>query len=204
MWYSVVISCNNWRCLGVIPVDKKNAEQIELSKELFIEKMADNMRTFGLPATVGRIFGIMYLNQRPMTLDQLSEETGMSKTRMSQVIREMIQLNIVEKVYQNGVRKDLYTVEDNYYQIFISLFTSTWRGAINKSKLFENKIKRDLAELRESSSLSEENEVKLNEFITEFESWSEYYNWLSRLVEFLESGEVFKHVPIHNHSPSER
>lgn len=178
-------------------MDKKNAEQIEFSKELFIEKIAENMKTFGLPTTVGRIFGIIYMNRGPMTLDQLSQETGMSKTRMSQVIREMLQLNIVEKVFQKGVRKDLYDVENNYYQIFISLFTSTWRGTINKSRLFENKIKRDLAELRESSSLSEENEENLNEFLTEFQLWSEYYNWISRLVEFMESGEVFKHVPIH-------
>lgn len=178
-------------------MDKKNAEQIEFSKELFIEKIAENMKTFGLPTTVGRIFGIIYMNRGPMTLDQLSQETGMSKTRMSQVIREMLQLNIVEKVFQKGVRKDLYDVENNYYQIFISLFTSTWRGTINKSRLFENKIKRDLAELRESSSLSEENEENLNEFLTEFQLWSEYYNWINRLVEFMESGEVFKHVPIH-------
>lgn len=181
---------------------KNEAEQIELTKEKFIEKIADNMRTYGVSATVGRVLGIIYMNRGPMTLDQLSEQTGMSKTRMSQVIREMVQLNIAEKVFQKGVKKDLYMVENNYYQTFISLFTSNWREAINKSRLFESRVKQDLAELSESSSLSDEEEEKLNELLKEVHLWKEYYSWLERLVEFLESGEVFKHVPTHEDTDS--
>jgi len=180
-----------------MPVDKKNLERIEHTEEQFIEKIADNMRTFGVSTTVGRVLGIIYMNRAPMTLDQLSEKTGMSKTRMSQVIREMLQLNIAEKVFQKGVRKDLYNVENNYHQTFISLFTSNWREAINKSKLFEKRVRRELAELSDDASLNEEEEQKLNELLEETQLWLAYYDWLSRLVEFLESGEVFEHVPIH-------
>jgi DNA-binding transcriptional regulator GbsR (MarR family) len=180
-----------------MPVDKKAFEQIDHTEKQFIEKIADNMSTFGVSTTVGRVLGIIYMNRGPMTLDQLSEETGMSKTRMSQVIREMLQLNIAEKVFQKGVRKDLYNVENNYYQTFISIFASNWREAIYRSKLFEKRIRRDLAEITEDSSLNKEEEKKLNELLEETKLWLEYYDWLSRLVEFLESGEVFKHVPIH-------
>jgi DNA-binding transcriptional regulator GbsR (MarR family) len=181
-------------------------EQLEFTRNQFIEKIADNMSTFGISATVGRVLGIIYMNRGPMTLDELSEETGMSKTRMSQVIREMVQLNIAEKVFQKGVRKDLYDVEDNYYQTFISLFTSNWRDAINKSRMFGNKIQRDLTELNETktSSLDEEEKEQLEELLSEVQLWSEYYNWLNRFVEFLESGEVFKHVPLHEKEAKEK
>lgn len=160
------------------------------------------MSTFGVSTTVGRVLGIIYMNRAPMTLDQLSERTGMSKTRMSQVIREMVQHNIVEKVFQKGVRKDLYMVEDNYHQVFISLFTSNWREAINKSRVFEKRVSDELAKLGESSSLSDDEEETLDELTQEIQLWKDYYNWLYRLVEFLESGEVFKHVPIHDSSHS--
>ncbi|GAA0308200.1 DNA-binding transcriptional regulator GbsR (MarR family) [Gracilibacillus halotolerans] len=183
-------------------MNRTNSEQLDLIRDKFIEKTADNMSTFGVSTTVGRVLGIIYMNRAPMTLDQLSERTGMSKTRMSQVIREMVQHNIVEKVFQKGVRKDLYMVEDNYHQVFISLFTSNWREAINKSRVFEKRVSDELAKLGESSSLSDDEEETLDELTQEIQLWKDYYNWLYRLVEFLESGEVFKHVPIHDSSHS--
>lgn len=178
-------------------MNKEFDEQIEYTTNQFIEKITDNMRTFGVSATVGRVLGIIYMNRRPMTLDDLSHETGMSKTRMSQVIREMLSLNIAERVFQKGARKDLYNVENDYYQTFISLFTSNWQEAINKSRLFEKKIRQTLTELSDNHSLNKEDEEKLNSMLHETKLWLEYYDWLTRLVEFFESGEVFKYVPKH-------
>lgn len=176
-------------------MDKDIQEELEYAQNQFIEKITDNMRTFGISTTVGRVLGIIYMNRNPMTLDELAEETGMSKTRMSQVIREMLNLNIAEKVFKKGVRKDLYSVEDDYYQTFISLFTSNWQEAISKSRLFEKKVSQRLRKLEQSESLNEEEEAKLKELLTETKLWLDYYDWLSRLVEFFESGEVFKHIP---------
>lgn len=176
-------------------MEKQIHDRLENVEEQFVEKIADNMRTYGISTTVGRVLGIIYMNRKPMTLDELAEETGMSKTRMSQVIREMLKLNIAEKVFQKGVRKDLYNVESDYYQTFISLFTSNWHEAITKSRLFEKKIQRDLEDLKDSPSLTKEDEEKLNELLHETKLWLEYYDWLNRLVEFFETGEIFKHVP---------
>lgn len=77
------------------------------------------MNAFGLSSTVGRVLGIIHMNRKPMTLEELSEATGMSKTRMSQVVREMLDLNIAEKVY-----------EKEYVKIFMTL------SKINTKRLF--------------------------------------------------------------------
>jgi len=176
-------------------VDEKALEKITQVKEQYIEKIADNMRAYGVSSTVGRILGIIYMNRKPMTLDELSTETGMSKTRMSQVVREMVELNIAEKVFEKGVRKDIYDVEDDYYDTFITIFTSNWRKTINRNKMFEKKVIRELNELKEGEELSPEMEAHINELLLEMKKWSDYYNWLTRLVDFFESNEIFKHVP---------
>ncbi|MDY0395713.1 GbsR/MarR family transcriptional regulator [Virgibacillus halophilus] len=169
--------------------------QLEESKEQFIEKIADNMHAFGVSETIGKVLGTIYMNREPMTLDQLSEATGMSKMRMSQVVREMIALNIAEKVFKKGVRKDLIQVEDDYYQTFIALFTSNWRKAVSKSRSFERKLRNELHEM-ESDSVQHDAAIKEKQnMIKETELWSDYYNWISRLIDFFESGEIFKHVP---------
>lgn len=177
------------------PLDEKSLETIKFAEDQFVEKIADNMHTYGISTTVGRVLGIIYMNRRPMTLDELSEATGMSKTRMSQVVREMLDLNIAEKVFEKGVRKDLYNVERDYYQTFVSLFTSNWQKAINKNKLFEKKLSPELRAILDKDSIDEETEQKVNELLAETKEWLDYYQWLSRLVEFFESGEIFKHVP---------
>ncbi|MEC1155905.1 GbsR/MarR family transcriptional regulator [Cytobacillus horneckiae] len=153
------------------------------------------MSTYGVSTTVGRVLGIIYMNRKPMTLNELSEATGMSKTRMSQAVREMLELNIAEKVFEKGVRRDLYNVEQDYYQTFVSLFTSNWQKAINKNKLFEKKVKAELLLLLEQETLSADDEQKVNDLLKEAKEWVEYYQWLARLVEFFESGEIFNHVP---------
>nr|WP_234031564.1 GbsR/MarR family transcriptional regulator [Lentibacillus cibarius] len=170
-------------------------EKIEDVRTQFIEKITDNMNAFGASTSVGRVLGIIYMNREPMTLDDLSAETGMSKTRMSQVVREMIDMNIAERVFKKGVRKDLYTVEEDYYQTFISLFTSTWQKAISRSRHFEQRLNNKLDELQQQQDLTEEDEQAINELLAELHEWTEYYDWIRRVTDFFESGEIFKHVP---------
>ncbi|MBS4212912.1 GbsR/MarR family transcriptional regulator [Neobacillus rhizophilus] len=176
-------------------MDEQPLERIKQVEEQFVEKIADNMHTYGVSATVGRVLGIIYMNRRPMTLDELSQETGMSKTRMSQVVREMVDLNIAEKVFEKGIRKDLYNVEQDYYQTFVSLFTSNWRKTIQKNKMFEKKMSAELKFMLENEALDEEMEQKMNILLKETKEWLDYYQWLAQLVEFFDSGEIFKHVP---------
>ncbi|HLR69740.1 GbsR/MarR family transcriptional regulator [Virgibacillus alimentarius] len=176
-----------------------NEEKIDDVKSQFIEKITDNMHSFGVSTTVGRVLGIIYMERKPMTLDELSNETGMSKTRMSQVVREMIDLNIASRVFRKGVRKDLYEVEQDYYQTFVSLFTSTWHKAINKNKHFEQKLQSKLQDLQSERNLSKPDEQAVNEILIEIRDWMDYYDWIRRLISFFESGEVFKHVPKNTH-----
>ncbi|MBP3040232.1 GbsR/MarR family transcriptional regulator [Bacillaceae bacterium Marseille-Q3522] len=176
-------------------MDEKTIDIIEQVKEHIIEKIAENMNAFGMPSTVGRVLGIIYMNRKPMTLAELSEATGMSKTRMSQVVREMVDANIAEKVFEKGVRKDIYDVEQDYYQTFISLFTANWRKVVSKNKLVQKKWRKELQQALENDDLTPELEAKIYELLQETEEWMNYYNWLSRVIEFFESEEVFKHIP---------
>lgn len=176
-------------------MEEKASLKMMQIEDKFIENIADNMRMYGISTTVGRVLGIIYINRNPMTLDELSEATGMSKTRMSQVVREMVDHNIAEKVFEKGVRKDIYNVEQDYYQTFISLFTSGWQRAIKRNRLVGKKLSAELANLLENETINEETEAKINDLLSETKEWLNYYDWLHRLVEFFDSGEVFNHVP---------
>ncbi|MFN2744320.1 MULTISPECIES: GbsR/MarR family transcriptional regulator [Bacillus] len=168
---------------------------IKQAEEYFIEKIAENMNTYAISSTVGRVLGIIYMNRKPMTLNELSDATGMSKTRMSQVVREMLDLNIAEKVFEKGVRKDLYDVEQDYYQTFISLFAANWSKVVKKNRMIGKKIRKELLEALEEEHISPETEEKINDLLKETKQWLDYYQWLDNLIEFFESEDIFKYVP---------
>ncbi len=96
----------------------------------------------------------------------------------------MLDANIAEKVFEKGVRKDLYEVEQDYYQTFITLFSATWSKVVSKNKMMHKKLKRDLLSVLDEE-LTPEAEEKVNELLKELKEWLDYYNWLSRLIEFL-------------------
>jgi len=178
--------------------DQAILDELQNAENQIADRIADNMSTFGVSSTVGRLLGIIYLNREPMTLDELAEKTGMSKTRMSQVMRQMIALNIAEKKFVVGSRKEYYAVENNYVQTFISLFTTNWREVVSKNSVLGQRLQTTINNIeREQVQPTPEIAAKIDELKEELDEWFAYYDWIRRLVEFFESGDIFDAVPIH-------
>ncbi|MBM7599648.1 DNA-binding transcriptional regulator GbsR (MarR family) [Virgibacillus halotolerans] len=182
----------------------KKSEQIVLEKlqqaeDQISDRIADNMDTFGVSSTVGRLLGIIYLNRAPMTLDELAEKTGMSKTRMSQVMRQMMALNIADKTFVKGSRKEYYSVENNYVQTFISLFTTNWNEVVSKNSQLARRLQENIAQIEQSQNERPSKKIveKTQELKQELDEWIIYYDWIRRLVDFFESGEILNHVPVY-------
>ncbi|TFB22794.1 GbsR/MarR family transcriptional regulator [Filobacillus milosensis] len=170
-------------------------EKLNQLKEEVYNQIADNMNSYGFPSTIGLVMGIIYYEREPMTLEQLSERTGMSKTRMSQAVRQLIQLNLARKVYGQGSRKDLYTVEQDYYSTFINLFTQNWRQTVQRNEQIKRRMRRELEELLAEDNLTDAEREDAEDLYQETEVSLEFSDWLSRMVDFFESGEIFKYVP---------
>ncbi|SDI56192.1 GbsR/MarR family transcriptional regulator [Natribacillus halophilus] len=173
-------------------------KEVEKAENQISDRIADNMETFGVSSTVGRVLGIIYMNRSPMTLDELAESTGMSKTRMSQVMRQMMALNIAEKEFVKGSRKEHYTVESNYIQTFISLFTTNWKEVVSRNITLERRLRDHITKLEQNleDDPSPEIQEKISRLKQELDDWAAYYDWINRLVAFFESGEILKAVPV--------
>ena len=98
-------------------------DKLEKARERVIDAIAQNMNLYGVTPSVGRLWGLMYFQDEPMTLDDMKQELGMSKTSMSTSVRNLVDLKMVDKVWKKGTRKDLYEVEEDWYQTFIDFFT---------------------------------------------------------------------------------
>ena len=182
--------------------DQELLNELQACEDLISDRVANNMETFGVSSTVGRLLGIIFMNRQAMTLDELAAKTGMSKTRMSQVMRQMISLNIAEKEFVKGSRKEYYNVESDYAQTFISLFTTSWKEVVTRNMALERRLRDKLSAIEEDMEQHASAEIlkKHQMMEKELDDWTNYYNWIDRLVDFFETGEIFQYVPIHPYS----
>ncbi|QTD41011.1 GbsR/MarR family transcriptional regulator [Sporosarcina sp. Te-1] len=171
-------------------------EALDKARERIIETIAQNIHLYGLTSSTGRQFGTMFFHDEPMTLDEMTEELGMSKTSMSTSVRALSDLKLVERAWKRGVRKDLYQVKDDWYQSFIDLFSIKWRRSIS---LHATAIKKSLGELErlvEDPTSSEEVKELARHDVSKLEYIRDYFEWLDRLVDAFEHHEIFDLVPL--------
>ncbi|MBP2240845.1 DNA-binding transcriptional regulator GbsR (MarR family) [Cytobacillus eiseniae] len=170
-------------------------EQLERVRERVIETIAKNMNLYGITDSIGRLYGMLYFHNHPMTLDEMKEELGMSKTSMSTSVRNLMDLKMVEKVWKKGSRKDLYQAEEDWYQTFIDFFSIKWRSGISMNIVVMTK---SIGELEKLISMDEVDDEIRSAAIVDIEKMKaalSYYDWLNRLVDSFESEEIFKYIP---------
>lgn len=170
-------------------------EQLNIARERVIDSVAQNMDLYGVTESIGRLYGMLLFQQDPMTLDEMKEELGMSKTSMSTSVRTLLELKMVDKVWIKGVRKDLYKAEEDWYQSFIDFFTIKWRLAITENVYAIEKSINELRVLINKDDISEDVKKDAENDLEKLNYAINYYNWLDRFVDSLESHEIFHLVP---------
>jgi DNA-binding transcriptional regulator GbsR (MarR family) len=170
-------------------------EQLERVRERVIETIANNMNLYGVTDSIGRLYGMLYFHNQPMTLDEMKEELGMSKTSMSTSIRHLLELKMVEKVWKKGIRKDLYQAEEDWYQTFIDFFTIKWRSGVTMNMSAMTKAITELEKIMNDENVGEDVKSEAMVDIEKMKSALEYYDWLNRVVDCFESGKIFEFIP---------
>lgn len=170
-------------------------DELEKARERVIDAISQNMNLYGVTPSVGRLWGLLYFQNHPMTLDEMKNELGMSKTSMSTSVRHLMDLNMVDKVWKKGNRKDLYVAEEDWYKTFVDFFSIKWRNSVADNVNAIDKSLTELNQLIESPGISEEMESEIKSDITKLHQALDYYEWLNRLIDSFESEEIFKYIP---------
>ncbi len=95
-------------------MDQKEATSSSVSTGLnpveirSVELFREGAKLLGLPKSMGEIYGLMYVSQSPMSLDDLVRRLGISKGSASQGITFLKQLGAVAESQQAGERKMHY------------------------------------------------------------------------------------------------
>ncbi|GAA5416490.1 HTH-type transcriptional repressor OpcR [Paraliobacillus ryukyuensis] len=170
---------------------------IDRARSKVIEAVSHNMNLYGITPSASRLYSLLAFTEKPLTLDEMKDELGMSKTSMSIAVRTLLDLNMVEKVWRKGVRKDLYVINDEPYQRFFDYFLFKWRPAINMNAKATKQAITELQALCDNPDTSNEDRQKAQTDLTKLRNWLHYYDWIDRLIDSFETKEILDFIPLH-------
>ncbi|WP_343752068.1 GbsR/MarR family transcriptional regulator [Lentibacillus halophilus] len=165
--------------------------------EKFIQVMAKNMNLYGITSSVGRLYGVLYFSDEPMTLDDMRNALEMSKTSMSTGVRTLSDMRMVESTFRKGIRKDLYESEEDWYKSFTSLFANRWRHYTETNIEETDETIRELRKIARRTD-DEQLKSKIARDIDRLEYARNYYKWLMDFIQLVDSGKIFEYLPRHD------
>ncbi|MFD1850002.1 GbsR/MarR family transcriptional regulator [Oceanobacillus bengalensis] len=124
-----------------------------IMQEIMIE-FSKTVEMFGLTPLEARLFSFLYLSEKPLTLDDMSDALGKSKTSMSTNIRSLLELNLVTRVWKKGVRKDLYEANSQLFKAFMNFYLKNWIDQANQQKNSLEEIEKNIKRAKNNEELT--------------------------------------------------
>ncbi len=87
----------------------------------FVEALSHISRFWGFPRGVGAVFAVLYLAPAALSLDELVEQTGLTKGAISTNVRALARMGLVHRASRVGDRKDYYVAETDFYSAVRSI-----------------------------------------------------------------------------------
>jgi DNA-binding transcriptional regulator GbsR (MarR family) len=92
------------------------SEQLTQLKQDFTEGLSQISKFWGFPKGMGAIFAVLYLSPDALSLDELVEQTGLTKGAISTNVRALARMGLVRPSTKLGDRKDYYEAETDFYK----------------------------------------------------------------------------------------
>ncbi len=92
------------------------SEELTQLKQNFTEGLSQISKFWGFPKGMGAIFAVLYLSPNALSLDELVEQTGLTKGAISTNVRALARMGLVRPSTKLGDRKDYYEAETDFYK----------------------------------------------------------------------------------------
>ena len=87
----------------------------------FIDGMGSVGEFWGIAPAMGRIWAVLYLNQDPMTMDDVVAAVGITKGHASTNLRALLRLGLITKSWRPGDRKEYYSPQADLWEFARSI-----------------------------------------------------------------------------------
>jgi DNA-binding transcriptional regulator GbsR (MarR family) len=93
----------------------------------FVEHWGMMARAWGINATMGELFALLYITSEAWTADDLRHWLRVSRGNVSMNLRELLSWGVVHKVRVQGERRELFRAETEVWTLFRRILTERKR-----------------------------------------------------------------------------
>ncbi len=90
---------------------------LEIAQDKFLEGIGKLAQGFDLNQFIAQLYAVLYLSEKPLSLDDMVERLKASKGNVSLNIRELEKWGAVKSVWVKGSRKDYYEAEPDVKKV---------------------------------------------------------------------------------------
>jgi DNA-binding transcriptional regulator GbsR (MarR family) len=127
--------------------------------ESFVLHFGEMGSRWGINRTVGQIYALLYLSDRPLPADEITEMLGVSRSNVSMGLKELQSWNLVRLQHIPGDRRDYFSTPEDIWQIVRTLAEQRRRREVDPTL----SVLRDLIVSQPSSDSDRRAQVRLRE-----------------------------------------
>ncbi|MGB7875543.1 MAG: MarR family transcriptional regulator [Anaerolineales bacterium] len=161
------------------------SEQLSQLRQDFTEGLSQISKFWGFPKGMGAIFAVLYLSPDALSLDELVEQTGLTKGAISTNVRALARMGLVRPSTKLGDRKDYYEAETDFYKSIRAILKERQNSEFDSAV---QSVREALEKLEAGVGVEDEAERKfLLERVRALQSFFDALDGLVRAVVRLES-----------------
>ncbi|MFB5268657.1 GbsR/MarR family transcriptional regulator [Paenibacillus enshidis] len=168
--------------------------QWEQLREKVVEAIGATMDLYGVTHSAGLLYGRMFFEDRPLTLEEMKDKMQMSKSNMSYAARSLLDNSMIEKLDIKLERKDLYQAQSDFYTFFRNFFSTKLQREHDVMTASIAQVTPELKELiLHPDTPADVRQAALKDLHKLYHA-VEFYEWLQTFVDLLKEGELEKFI----------
>jgi DNA-binding transcriptional regulator GbsR (MarR family) len=110
-----------------------NERSVDQARAVFIEGMGAAAATSGVLSQLqGRIFAVLFLEDHPLSLDDITKALQLSKSNISINIRGLVEWHLVRRVSVPNSRRDHYEAASDFWRVMKEIMERRFRWNIRQ------------------------------------------------------------------------
>lgn len=165
------------------------------AQDVFLSSINQICGKFGLNNIMAQLYAILYLSQKPISLDDMAKRLKISKGSVSINIRALESYGAVARVWVKGSRKDYYKTQNSISRVIMDRVKSMGEKRLSE---LEDMIKSSYSILGSISVKDEEERREVEMFKQKVDELNQLYGKAKSLFDLLNSDLLGSMLNNHN------
>ncbi|HET6941296.1 MAG TPA: MarR family transcriptional regulator [Sphingomicrobium sp.] len=146
--------------------------------EAFILHWGEMGTNWGVNRSVAQIHALLYLSDRPLHAEEISETLKLARSNVSTALKELQSYSIVRRQHVSGDRRDHFVAETDLWELLMRISAERKRREIDPTIALLAGLKDKLGERKDVPDHVRERIGRMHEFISTLTGW---YDQVRRL-----------------------